>query len=87
VVTGHDHLYERFGKQDPDGRSDAGGLRQFVAGTGGADLYDFMRVAANSQSRIKNYGVLRLSLDPAGYTWAFVEPGGSSLDLGFDSCH
>ena len=38
VVSAHDHLYERFAPQDPDGRLDlAGGIRQFTAGTGGAD--------------------------------------------------
>ena len=36
VVAGHDHFYERFGKQDVDGRSDVRGIRQFIAGTGGA---------------------------------------------------
>ena len=41
IVAAHDHLYERFGKQDADGRSDAGGLRQFIVGTGGAHLYRF----------------------------------------------
>ena len=61
VVAGHDHLYERFGKQDVDGRSDARGLRQFIAGTGGARLYDFHRVSPNSQARVKAHGVLRLT--------------------------
>ena len=56
VVAGHDHLYERFGKQDVDGRSDARGLRQFIAGTGGARLYDFHRVSPNSQARVKAHG-------------------------------
>ena len=37
VVVGHDHLYERFAPQDPDGRFDpVRGIRQFIAGTGGA---------------------------------------------------
>jgi hypothetical protein len=87
VVAGHDHLYERFGKQDVDGRSDPRGLRQFIVGTGGAQLYDFMRVAPNSQTRIKAFGVLRLTLAPSGYQWAFLEAGGGTADLGSDSCH
>ena len=39
VVNGHDHDYERFAPQDPDGREDrVGGIREFVVGTGGAAL-------------------------------------------------
>ncbi len=87
VVAGHDHLYERFGKQDVEGRSDARGLRQFVVGTGGAQLYDFMRVTPNSQARLKIYGVLRLTLQPTGYDWAFLDANGSVADAGADSCH
>ncbi len=87
VVAGHDHLYERFGKQDVDGRSDARGLRQFIAGTGGARLYDFMRIAPNSQARVKAHGVLRLTLNPASYEWAFIDTTGAIGDSGTDSCH
>jgi hypothetical protein len=35
VVAGHDHTYERFALQDPDGNADQSGIRQFVVGTGG----------------------------------------------------
>jgi hypothetical protein len=36
VIGAHDHHYERFAPQDPDGRADARrGLREFVVGTGG----------------------------------------------------
>ena len=39
VVNGHDHDYERFAPQDPDGREDRErGIREFVVGTGGAPL-------------------------------------------------
>jgi len=87
IVNGHDHLYERFGKQDVDGRSDARGIRQFIAGTGGAQLYDFMRITPNSQVRIKSHGVLRLTLSPSTYDWAFVDIDGTVADSGSDSCH
>ena len=39
VVSAHDHLYERFAPQDPTGVTSPFGMRQFVAGTGGASLY------------------------------------------------
>ena len=36
VVNGHDHDYERFAPQTPDGAPDPGrGIREFVVGTGG----------------------------------------------------
>ncbi|HEX5725957.1 MAG TPA: metallophosphoesterase, partial [Longimicrobiaceae bacterium] len=40
VLAGHDHHYERFAPQTPDGRLDrAKGIRQFIVGTGGAPHY------------------------------------------------
>jgi hypothetical protein len=87
VVAAHDHLYERFGKQDVDGRSDARGLRQFIVGTGGAQLYDFQRQEPNSQARRRMHGVLRLTLMPSSYEWAFVDVTGATLDTGADGCH
>ena len=87
VVAAHDHLYERFGKQDPEGRSDAGGIRQFIAGTGGARLYDFVRSSPNSQFRLSAHGVLRLTLNREDYAWAFIETDGRTADSGIDSCH
>jgi 3',5'-cyclic AMP phosphodiesterase CpdA len=87
VVAGHDHLYERFGKQDVDGRSDGRGLRQFIVGTGGADLYDFFRVAPNSQARVKAFGVLRFTLNPGNYDWTFLDGAGNVRDTGADGCH
>src|SRR5688500_13236960 len=42
VVSAHDHLYERFAPQDPDGNADAlRGIRQCTDGTGGAERYEF----------------------------------------------
>lgn len=86
-VAAHDHLYERFGKQDADGRSDGGGIRQFVAGTGGARLYDFQRTAPNSQARVKAFGVLQFTLNPGNYAWTFLDVAGVVADAGTDTCH
>ena len=87
VIAAHDHLYERFGKQDADGRSDARGLRQFIVGTGGATLYDFKRQEANSQAQHRSHGVLRLRLQTHGYSWEFIDVNGQSLDVNSDGCH
>ena len=47
VLDGHDHDYERFAPQDPDGRADAArGITEIVAGTGGAELEAFKRNTA-----------------------------------------
>jgi hypothetical protein len=87
VVAAHDHLYERFGKQDADGRSSADGIRQFVIGTGGARLYDFHRMAPNSQARIKAHGVVRFTLNRDNYDWAFLSTTRAVEDFGTDVCH
>ena len=53
VINGHDHDYERFAPQDPNGRADrARGIREFVVGTGGAALRTFPTTAANSELRV-----------------------------------
>ena len=88
VINGHDHDYERFAPQDPDGRSDdARGIREFVVGTGGSDLYSFVRILPNSEVRIAGtHGVLRLELSDGGYAWSFIAAGGANLDSGAGAC-
>jgi hypothetical protein len=87
IIGGHDHFYERFGKQDADGRSDARGIRQFIVGTGGARLYEFQRQEPNSQARHRVHGALRVTLMPTSYQWTFVDTSGAVLDAGTDGCH
>lgn len=87
IVNGHDHLYERFARQRSDGTEDAAnGIRQFTVGTGGADLYNFVRNAPNSEERIMRYGVARFTLRPAQVDWEFLGLDGSVLDRGLDTC-
>lgn len=90
VVSGHDHLYERFAPQTPRGQVDAAfGIREFVVGTGGGGLYQFNTPIPNSEVRSADaYGVLKLTLDTAGYAWQFVPvPGASFNDAGTGACH
>jgi 3',5'-cyclic AMP phosphodiesterase CpdA len=93
VLSGHDHLYERFAPQDARGRRDDGrGLRQFVVGTGGAFPTPFLRTRANSEARDSNHsGVLRLVLGDDGYDWQFLQVAGGSdaagPDRGSGRCH
>ena len=90
VLNGHDHSYERFAPQRPDGTRDGErGIREFVVGTGGGSHYAFGTVRANSQVRnATTYGVLKLTLHPGSYEWKFVpEAGKSFTDSGTTSCH
>jgi len=89
VVNGHDHDYERFAPQDPNGREDqARGLREFVVGTGGAALRGFPSTAANSIVRSSlAHGIIRFDLHAAGYEWRFISTTGESSDAGSGSCH
>ncbi|KKZ71635.1 CBM96 family carbohydrate-binding protein [Streptomyces showdoensis] len=90
VLTGHNHQYERFAPQNPSGQLDtARGLRQFVAGMGGADLYGFGTIQANSEARNNDtFGVLKLTLHANSYDWQFVPQAGKTYnDSGTGTCH
>ena len=89
VLNGHDHDYERFAPQDPDGNAVPAGVREFVLGTGGAPLLDFAQIADNSLvRRAGTHGVLKLRLNQAGYDWEFLpEPGSDFRDSGSAACH
>jgi hypothetical protein len=89
VVNGHDHDYERFAPQDPDARADdARGLREFVVGTGGAELRAFRTPVANSAARVAaEFGLIRFVLHPSGLDWTFLATTGRKLDAGSAVCH
>jgi hypothetical protein len=89
AIVGHDHHYERFAPQRADGTSDSLGVREFVVGTGGGDLFPMGTVAPNSESRIQGrYGVLKLTLSSDRYGWEFIRaPGAQVLDSGTTACH
>jgi hypothetical protein len=90
VLNGHDHIYERFAPQTPEAVPDpVNGIRQFVVGTGGANHTAIEAVAANSEVRdTSSYGVLKLTLQPGGYSWRFAASAdGSFSDSGSASCH
>lgn len=89
VLSGHDHNYERFAPQTPDGEADPKGVQQFVVGTGGKNFYTVNALRPNS--KIVNYetfGVLKLTLHPESYNWEFVpEAGETFTDRGTDVCY
>jgi hypothetical protein len=87
VLSGHDHTYERFAPQDPDGMPDPQrGIRQFIAGTGGANTYQFATIRSNSEMRLSALGVLKLTLRAEDYDWSFVPVSGPG-DFGTGTCH
>jgi hypothetical protein len=90
IIGGHDHDYERFAPQAPDGAADsARGIREFVVGTGGKNHRPFGAAKPNSEVRDATaFGVLKLTLRPKGYDWQFIpEAGKSFTDSGSGTCH
>ena len=90
ILTGHDHNYQRFAPLDPNGSLDpARGIRQFVAGVGGASHYQFPAIDGNIEASESNtFGVLQLSLYSDRYDWQFIpEAGGTFTDSGSNRCH
>lgn len=90
VLAGHEHSYERFAPQDPDGNADPHyGIREIVVGTGGRN-HDLLGFAApNSEVRDwQTFGVLKLTLAPGKYMWEFIpEEGKTFRDFGSGTCH
>jgi hypothetical protein len=90
VINGHDHDYERFAPQDPNGKADLfHGMREFVVGTGGKNHRPFVEPKPNSESRnADTFGVLILTLHDKSYDWQFMpEAGKSFTDSGSGVCH
>jgi hypothetical protein len=88
VINGHDHHYERFAPQNPIGGADAKGIREFIAGTGGANLRPPTSTITNSvvMNGTTN-GVLKLTLHATSYDWQFVPVAGSTFqDSGSAAC-
>ena len=90
VLSAHNHQYERFAPQRPDGTADAArGARQFVVGGGGNEsLYNFIATPSpNSVVRFKGHGVLLLGLHASGYTWRHLALAGQTFtDNGSSPC-
>ena len=87
VLNGHKHNYERLTKLNPSGAPVADGIRKIIAGTGGenhsisATLYPGTKASDGG-----HFGILEMTLHPAGYDWQFVSDTGSVIDGGSDAC-
>ena len=80
VINGHDHDYERFSRQAPNGTHAKNGIIEFVVGTGGAELRSFVTVRRHSIVRnASTHGVLRLTLHDGSYDWRFIPEAGKAF--------
>jgi hypothetical protein len=96
ILSGHDHMYERFARLGPDERLDnRRGIRQFVVGTGGRALktqeklrnIDKRHKHTQERNR-KTHGVLKLNLNENSYRWEFIAVKEHKFsDKGMSFCH
>ncbi len=87
ALAGHEHSYERFAPQLPDGTASTNGIQEIVVGTGGRSLDGFRTPLATSVVRLSTFGVTRLVLGDGGYSWQFVDQTGAIRDSGTRTCH
>ena len=89
VLSGHDHLYERFAPLAADGTADPrDGVRSFTVGTGGADPDRRPLWTRRHSERLiaDRWGVLKLELADDAYRWSFLDTTGEVLDSGQSRC-
>lgn len=88
IINGHEHFYERFAPQTPDGDLDpVFGVRQFIVGTGGARFHRAGARARNSEVVIQEtLGIIRLTLQPTEYVWEFIDIDHVVRDSGAGRC-
>jgi len=91
MLAGHEHSYERFAPQDPDGNADLeSGIREIVVGTGGRSHSPLGPPVPNSEARnADTFGVLKVTLSPEKYSWEFIPVNGENgfHDAGEGTCH
>jgi hypothetical protein len=69
------HVYERWPADN--------GLTRFTVGTGGRSLG---KLSSGYDAGFRAYGVIEMTLNAGGYSWAFVDVTGSTLDTGSRAC-
>jgi hypothetical protein len=63
-------------------------MREFVVGTGGANLRVFEEIVPNSELRASVvHGVFKLTLHDGTYDWQFIPTSGRFSDSGSAACH
>jgi hypothetical protein len=92
ILNGHQHFYERFALQNPNGQADPNGLREIMVGTGGESYMDPSATKLpNSQvTSARVFGILQMTLHPGSYDWNFLRVPNSPVDFtdtGNTACH
>jgi hypothetical protein len=95
LLVGHDHDYQRYAPQDPNGNLDtARGITEIVVGTGGKNhnpsTYPINTTHPNLLVwNVDTFGVLKLTLHSTSYDFDFLpEPGHTFTDSGRNIlCH
>ncbi len=90
VLTGHDHDYQRWYALNGQGEPDPNGMTEFVVGTGGHGIQDFIktdsRMAVGFNTPPTAFGALRMELNQQGAAFQFVNIQGNVLDSGSIPC-
>jgi acid phosphatase type 7 len=88
VLAGHDHNYQRYPPLNARGAIDrARGIRSFVVGTGGRHRYSLRPDPRRRAATDDTWGILQLTLSPAGYSWSFIPATGARFrDSGSGDC-
>jgi acid phosphatase type 7 len=88
VLAGHDHNYQRYAPLNSRGAINrARGIRSFVVGTGGRPLYSLRPDRRRRAASARTWGILQLTLRPAGYSWKFIPAAGAAFrDSGSGAC-
>lgn len=90
VLSGHDHIYERFARSRPDGVVDPKrGITQFTVGTGGYFLFPTLEPHVSNSRFAYNggFGILFMKLGKKRYGWNFENVAGATIDHGKRVCH
>jgi acid phosphatase type 7 len=90
IIGGHVHRYERFRKLVRTGlrtgAPSAEGIRQFVMGTAGGNLFGVTSVDPNCEKTIIARGIVRFDLYSDHYEWTFTDTTGVVRDRGSELC-
>jgi hypothetical protein len=90
VLTGHDHDYQRWQSMNGAGELDPNGVTEFVVGTGGHGIQDFIktddRMAIGFNTPPTAFGALKMELNQDGAAFQFVNIQGHILDSGSIPC-
>ena len=79
ILSGHEHVYERFAPQTPTRGPTGPGIRQITVGTGGRSHYAFLdRPPEQPGPQRRHLRRPDVTLRPGAYDWRFVPEAGRS---------